>query len=583
MRKLNLLGLALSAILLIQGFDSQACTNFLVTRGASVDGSTMVTYSADSHYLYGELYHWPAATYAPGTMLKVYEWDTGKYLGEIPQALKTYNVVGNMNEHQLSIGETTFGGIEKLADTTGLIDYGSLIYITLQRAKNAREAIKIMAELVETYGYYSSGESFSIADPNEVWFLELIGKGTNMVTDRKTKKTYNANKGAVWVAIRIPDGYVSAHANHARITTFPLENGKTSISSKNLNKIFDPSVEVVYAHDVISFARNQKLFDGKDSDFSFSDIYCPIDFGSARACEMRVWSFFKDIDKSIWNHFDYAKGLNLKNRMPLYIKPERKLSVNDLMNFMRDHLEGTELDMRKDPGAGPHGLPYRWRPLTWKYEGKTYVNERATATQQTGFSFVAQMRNWLPNAIGGILWFGVDDAATSVYTPMYCSMTRIPETFAVGNGDLLNYSENAAFWVFSKVTNFAYLRYDVMSADIVKLQQELEKQYVQMTGLMDKMALEMYQTNPDQATEFLTNFSVNNANALVARWEKLFQFLLVKYIDGNIKQEENGVFKYNKYNATPARVNNPQYPDWFKKIIIDHTGDKLLKPEEEKK
>lgn len=571
-------GFAMAALLLSP--KAQACTNFLVTKGASVDGSTMITYAADSHYLYGELYFWPAAKYAAGTMLKVYEWDTGKYLGEIPQAPETYRVVGNMNEFQVAIGETTYGGRSELVDTTGLIDYGSLIYITLQRAKTAREAIKIMAELVEEHGYYSSGESFSIADPNEVWIMELIGKGTDLKTERRSKKTYNANKGAVWVAMQIPEGYVSGHANHARITTFPKEDGKTSISSKNLDKIFDQNVNVVYAHDVVDFARSKGYYSGDGSDFSFSDTYAPLDFGAARFCEIRVWSFFKDIDKSMWNYFDYAKGHDLTNRMPLWIKPENKLSAQDLMNFMRDHLEGTELDMSKDPGAGPHGLPYRWRPLTWKYQDKTYVNERATATQQTGFSFVTQSRSWLPNPIGGILWFSVDDAATTVYTPIYCGSTRTPETFAVGNGDIHTYSADAAFWVFNKVSNFAYLRYDVMSADIRKAQKQLEDFYAQTVPSIDKTADKLYKENPAKALEFLTTYSVNTANALVAKWQNLFEFLVVKYIDGNIKQEENGVFKWNKYNGAPARVGNPQYPDWWKKQVIKATGDKLLMPEE---
>ncbi len=570
-----LLGLAIVAP------KAQACTNFLVTRGASVDGSTMITYAADSHYLYGELYHWPAASYAPGTLLKVYEWDTGKYLGQIPQVEKTYSVVGNINEHQVAIGETTYGGRNELVDTTGIIDYGSLIYITLQRAKTAREAIKIMAELVAEHGYYSSGESFSIADPNEVWIMEMIGKGTELKTDRRSKKTYNANKGAVWVAMLIPDGYVSAHANHARITTFPKEGeSKNAISSKNLDKIFNPEIEVVYAHDVVDFAKAKGYYKGDGSDFSFSDTYAPLDFGAARFCEMRVWSFFKDIDKSMWNHFEYAKGLDLSNRMPLWIKPENKLSAQDLMNFMRDHLEGTDLDMSKDPGAGPHGLPYRWRPLTWEYDGKTYVNERATATQQTGFSFVTQSRNWLPNPIGGIIWFSVDDAATTVYTPIYCGINEIPYSFAKGNGDILTYSADAAFWVFNKVSNFAYLRYDVMSADIKKVQQELESYYASITPLVDKQASKLFEQDKAEAIDLITNFSVNTANSLVTQWEKLFEFLVVKYIDGNVKQEENGVFKWNKYNAAPAKVGNPQYPDWWKKQVIDATGDKLLMPEE---
>lgn len=555
-----------------------ACTNFLVTRGASVDGSTMITYSADSHYLYGELYHWPAALYAPGTLLKIYEWDSGRYLGEIPQALQTYSVIGNMNEFQVAIGETTYGGRDELVDTTGIIDYGSLIYITLQRAKTARDAIKIMAELVAEYGYFSSGESFSISDPNEVWYMEIIGKGTDLKTDKKTKKVYNANKGAVWVAMLIPDGYVSAHANHARITTFPKEDGKSSISSKNLDKIFNPEVKVVYAHDVVDFARSKKYYQGNGDDFSFSDTYAPINFGAARFCEIRVWSFFKELDKSMWKHFDYAKGHNLTNRMPLWIKPERKLSAQDLMHYMRDYLQGTELDMSKDPGAGPHGLPYRWRPLTWKYEGKTYVNERATVTQQTGFSFVAQSRNWLPNPIGGIFWFSVDDAGSSVYTPIYCGINRIPESFAKGNGDLLTYSPTSAFWAFNKVSNFAYLRYDVMSVDIQKAQKSMEDYYAQMTPIVDKTAQNLYQSNPGQAINFITDYSVNTANALVERWQKLFEFLLVKYIDGNIKQEVNGVFQWNEYHGAPAAVGNPQYPDWWKKEVIDATGDKLLVP-----
>ncbi len=577
-KAIRVLGFGLTLTLSTLTVNTYSCTNFLVTKGASVDGSTMITYAADSHVLYGELYHWPAATYSAGTMLKVYEWDTGKFLGEIPQALETYNVVGNMNEHQVSIGETTYGGRSELVDTTGIVDYGSLIYIALQRSKSAREAIKIMAELMANHGYYSSGESFSVADANEVWIFELIGKGTDMKVDKKTKKSYNANKGAVWVARLIPDGYISGHANQARITTFPLEDGKTSISSKNLDKIFDQNITTVYAHDVISFARSKGYFTGEDKDFSFSDTYAPLDFGAARFCEVRVWSFFKDVNKDMWNYFEYAKGHDLQNRMPLWIKPEQKISAQDLMNFMRDHLEGTELDMSKDPGAGPHALPYRWRPLTWKYEDKTYVNERATATQQTGFSFVSQMRSWLPNPIGGIFWFGVDDAATSVYTPIYCGITEIPETFAVGNGNMLTYSPTSAFWAFNKVSNFAYLRYDVMSADVRKVQKELEDHYKLMTPVIDNAANELYKSNPNEAITFLTKYSVNTANDLTVRWQKLFEYLLVKFMDGNIKQEENGKFKYNEYNAAPASPKNPQYPDWWKKNVIDATGDKLLMP-----
>ncbi len=578
MRRLTIQFFAAIA-LLINANTGNACTNYLVTKGASVDGSTMITYAADSHYLFGELYFRPAAIYPAGTMMKIYEWDTGKFLGEIPQALQTYSVVGNMNEFQVAIGETTYGGRDELQDSTGLIDYGSLMYIALQRSRSAREAIKVMAELVEKYGYYSSGESFSVADKNEVWIFEMIGKGTDIKVDKKTKNTFNANKGAVWVAIRIPDGYVSGHANHARITTFPLENMKTSISSKNLDKIFDPNIEVVYAHDVISFARQKGYFNGKDEEFSFSDVYAPLDFGAARFCEMRVWSFFKEVNKDMWNYFDYAKGHDLKNRMPLYIKPERKLSVRDMMNFMRDHLEGTELDMSKDPGAGPHGLPYRWRPLTWKYEGETYFNERATATQQTGFSFVAQMRSWLPDAVGGIFWFSVDDAASTVYFPVYCSVTSVPEAYAEGKGDMLTYCNDCAFWVFNKVSNFAYLRYDLMIQDIKKVQEELETRFISQTPLVDQTALSLLETNKDEAVKYLTDYTVNTGNYVVSRWEKLFQFLLMKYMDGNVKQEDGkGGLKYNKYDYCPAPVKNPQYPDWWKKNVIDATGDKLKQP-----
>jgi dipeptidase len=578
MKRLLFAGFLLMASIPLTIQTGRACTNFLVTKGASTDGSTFITYAADSHYLFGELYFRPATDHPAGTMMKIYEWDTGKFLGEIPQVSHTYSVVGNMNEHQVSIGETTFGGREELLDTTGLIDYGTLIYTALQRSKTAREAIKVMAELVEKYGYYSSGESFSVADPNEVWIFEMISKGVNIQYDKKTKKSYNANKGAVWVAVRIPDGYVSGHANHPRITTFPSENFKNSISSKNLDKIFNPDIEFVYAYDVIDFARSKKYFSGTDDEFSFSDTYAPLDFGGARFCEARVWSFFKSVNKSMWEYFDYAKGHNLTKRMPLYIKPERKLSVHDMMNFMRDHLEGTELDMSKDPGAGPHALPYRWRPMTWKYEDKTYVNERVTATQQTGFSFVAQARSWLPDPIGGIFWFSVDDAASTVYFPAYCGITSVPEAYAAGRGDMLTYCDNCAFWTFNKVSNFAYLRYDLMHAEIAKVQNELETRFISNTPIVDNTAHELYKEEPRKAIQFLTDYSVNTGNYVVNRWEKLFQFLLIKFIDGNVKQEENGKFKYNEYNQCPARVSNPQYPDWWKKMVIDATGDKLLQP-----
>jgi len=556
--------LILSTILALTIWSSTtlACTNFLVTPGASVNGTAMITYAADAHVLYGELYFRPAADYPPGTMLDVYEWDTNKFLGRIPQLSHTYSVVGNMNEHQVAIGETTYGGRSELRDSTGIIDYGSLIYITLQRARTAREAIKIMGELVAEHGYASSGESFSIADPHEVWIMELIGKGTEMVT--KKGKTYNKHKGAVWVAVKIPDGYVSGHANQARIQQFPLD---------------DPE-NCIYSPDVISFAREMGYYEGSDEEFSFSDTYAPISFGGARFCDMRVWSFFKDINDDMDQYFDYVKGEDLENRMPLYIKPKRKISNKDLMNFMRDHLEGTELDMTKDAGAGPFGLPYRWRPLTWEYDGKMYVNERATATQQTGFSFVAESRPIKPDWLGGILWFGIDDAAATTYVPMYSGMTRVPESYAVGNGDLLTYSETAAFWAFSFVSNFSYLRYNVMMEDVLKVQTELEEKFITEIAAIDAAAAVLNETNPQLAREFITNYSVNMGDYTVQRYKELGQFLLVKYIDGNIKKEENGVFLRSK-EGYPLSPDQPGYSEQWKNMVVKDAGKKLKAPQED--
>jgi dipeptidase len=552
-----------------------SCTSYLITKGASKDGCTMISYAADSHVRYGELYWRKGGVWAPGTIVKLYDRSSNKFMGEIPQAPQTYNVIGFMNEHQVSIGETTFGGLPMLNDTTGTIDYGSLMFLAIDRAKTAREAIKIIGELVEKYGYYGDGESFSIADPNEVWIMEIVGKGTELVFDSKSKTKINKNKGALWVAIRIPDGCVSAHANQARITTFTLENGKTSISSKNLNKINIPTIEVVYAYDVIKFAKEKKLYIGEDSQFSFSDTYAPVTFDGARFCEIRVWSMFKEVKSGMNDYLDYVSGKNLKHRMPLYIKPDRKLSPQDLMKFKRDHLEGTPFDMTKDAGAGPYGLPYRWRPLTWKYNEKEYLNERATATQQTGFSFIAQMRNWLPDPIGGILWYGVDDAASTVYVPMYCGIKNIPRSYAEGNGDMLTYSNDAAFWSFNKVANFCYLRYNLMIEDVKKLQNKLEYSFETNVPEIDKAAQEMWSTNPEKARNFLTEITSENANKTVERWNKLFEYLLVKYIDGNIKREENDKFKRNSYGF-PVGPIQPGYNDTWKKQVIESNGEMLF-------
>lgn len=556
---------------ILQQQAANACTNFLVTKGASTRGSTMITYSADSHVLYGELYYWPARDYPQGSMLDVYEWDTFKYKGKIRQVAHTYSVVGNMNEHQLAIGETTYTGIESLIDTAAVIDYGSLIYITLQRAKSAREAIKVMSELVSEYGYASSGESFSISDPDEVWIFEIIGKGPG-------------NKGAAWVARLIPDGYVSAHANQARIQTFPLATGKENsiaITSKDLRRIFDPIVECVYAYDVVDAARANKLYTGTDQEFSFSDTYNPISFSGARFCEIRVWSFFRSVNDEMDQYFNYVSGHDLTKRMPLWVKANRKISNYDMMNFMRDHLEGTAFDMRTDIGAGPFGSPYRWRPLEWKVSGDAnapeYINERATATQQTGFVFVAESRNWLPDPIGGIFWFGVDDAATTVFNPIYCGILDVPECFKVGNGDMATYSPTSAFWLFNMVANFCYSRYDLMSADALKIQKQLESKFLAETGEVDETAKKLYANDAWKAREYLTDYSVKSAQNTFNQWKKLSEYLIVKYIDGNIKREKNGNFERSSVGY-PMMPLQPGYSDSWKKSVIQDTGNKLLFP-----
>lgn len=544
--------LLLLTLWLFSASTAWACTNFLVTKGATTDGSTMITYSADSHVLYGELYFRPAADYPEGTMIDVYEWDTGKWLGKIKQVAQTYSVVGNINEHQVAIGETTYGGKPELIDTTGIVDYGSLMYLTLQRAKTAREAIQIMGELVAEYGYYSSGESFSISDKNEVWILEMIGKGSpSEVKGKKGRVSTVYNKGAVWVAMRIPDGYISGHANQARITTFPLN---------------DPE-NCIYAPDVISFAREKGYFTGEDKDFSFSDTYAPVDFGAARFCEARVWAGFNKVATGMGKYAEYAKGYDLKNRMPLWVKPDKKLSIQDVMGMMRDYYQNTDLDMTKDIGAGPYQNIVRWRPMTWKVNGETYFNERAISTQQTGFSFVAQSRAQYPDPIGGILWFGVDDTYSTVYVPMYCGITEVPETFAVGNGNIMEFSDNAAFWVFNQVSNLAYTRYKDMIVDIQKVQSALEGKFVSYTDVVDKAAVELYNASPDKARQFLTEYSVNQGNSTVMRWKELYRFLFAKYLDGNVKEKDGN-------NQNP-KVKFPGYDETYYEMILEKTGDKF--------
>ena len=414
-----------------------ACTNLIVGKNASTDGSTIVSYSADSYGLFGELYHYPAGVHKKGTLMDVHEWDTGKYLGRIEQARQTYNVIGNINEFQLTIAETTFGGRPELVDTTGIIDYGSLIYLGLQRARTAREAIKVMTDLVQEYGYYSSGESFTIADPNEIWIMEMIGKGPGV-------------RGAVWVAVRIPDDCISAHANQSRIHQFDMND-------KN---------NCLYSSDVISFAREKGYFTGVNKDFSFADAYAPLDFGARRYCEARVWSYFNMFTDRGEEFLPYIEG-KTDQPMPLYLKANRKISVQDVKNAMRDHYEGTPLDISKDFGAGPYHTPYRLSPLSFKVNDQEYFNERPISTQQSGFVFVSQMRSSMPDAIGGVLWFGTDDANMTVFTPVYCCTDKVPVCYSrVDGADYITFSWNSSFWIFNWVANMVYPRYDLMIEDV---------------------------------------------------------------------------------------------------------------------
>ena len=554
-----------------------ACTNYLITKGASTDGSTMISYAADSHVLYGELYHWPAGEWPEGALMDVYEWDTGKWLGKIKQASKTYNVVGNMNENQVAIGETTYGGLSALHhQPDAIVDYGSLIYLGLQRSTSARDAIKIMTELVAEYGYYSEGESFSVSDKDEVWIFEMIGKGKD-------------ERGAVWVARLIPDGYVSGHANQARIQTFPLANGKTSITSDDMDKIYNKEVTCVYAADVISFAKEKGFYKGPDKKFSFSDVYAPVGFGGARFCDIRVWTMFNKVSGGMDQYWDYVKG-DIKhpkphkegeprtpenfasNRMPLWVKPNQKVSLHDMMGFMRDHLENTELDMSKDIGAGAYGLPYRWRPLTWKVDGVTYCNERATTTQQTGFSFIAQGRNWLPDKIGAIIWWGVDDASGTVYMPMYASITKAPYNFEQGNGAMMEWSETSGFWIFNQVQNFVYTRYNIIHPDVEKVQQKLEKEFIDMTPAIDAAAKSIYDSNEEMAVDFLTNYSSGIGERVFKIWKQLYAQLFMKYMDGNVKTPKEVPEGY--LYVTP-NLEQPGYSKEKYRQIVTETGDKF--------
>lgn len=555
----------LVSFMLLAGINAFACTNFLITKGASVDGSTFISYCADSHIRYGELYFTPAADWPEGSMRVCYDRGTNAPRGSVPQPPHTYQVVGYINENQVAIGETTFGGREELIDPKGIVDYGSLMFIALERSRTAREAIKIMADLVEEYGYGSDGESFSISDPNEVWYMELMPMGEQ--------------KGAVWVAIRIPDGYVSGHANAARITTFPLRNGKTSITDKDWKKLYNEQVEVIYKHDIIDFARSKGYFSGKDKDFDFSAAYAPVDFSAARICDLRVWTMFNKVCDGMDEYWDYVTGKDLTHRMPLYVKPNRKISLSDMMAFQRDHFQGTELDKTLDPGAGPFGSPFRFNPLYWKYEDKPYFNERSIEVVQTGFSFIAQCRNWLPNPIGGIIWFGVDDTNSTVYTPFYCSISEVPIEYRVGNGDILTYSDNAAFWVFNRLAHFKYLYYNRVIDDIQAKQKSLEDSYQEQVNYADNEALNLLTESPEKAIAYLTDFSNKAGRNTVEQWRNLSNYLLVKYLDSNVKQvDENGKFLRNPHGY-PLKPQQPGYPDSWKKEVIEGTGDRFRRPE----
>ncbi len=569
------------AVALMAAHDAMACTNFLFSKGATKDGSTMITYAADSHTLYGELYYRKAAEYPAGTMFQVIDWDSGKPLISIPQVARTYSVVGNMNEYALAIGETTYGGREELAkEIEGGIDYGSYIYLTLQRAKNAREAIQVLAGFMSQYPYHSEGESFSIADPNEVWILELIGKRPGTVKDNLAKKLkYKYTDGAVWVARRIPDGYVCGHANQARITQFPQEGKKfskakgkglhTVISSAHLDYLFEPEVECVYSSEVITYARACGWYDGKDEDFSFADTYAPLTFSGMRGCDARVYAMFNRVAKDMKRYEKYAMGDATAERLPLWVKPDHQITVHEAMQLMRDHYEGTAMDMTKDLGAGPFNCPYRWRPMGFELDGHTYVHERATSTQQTGFSFVAQCRGWLPSKIGGILWFGVDDTYSTIYCPMYCGITEIPLCFRQGNGDMVTYSETAAFWLFNRVTNFVYSRYSDMIVDLQKEQSKLEKAFIKDVAKLDERAKA---TDGETLTKMLNDFSGRAASRMMKSWKQLDRFLLVKYMDGNIKKEKNGKFERTETGGA-AFPNQPAYrTEWQRMIVNDH-GD----------
>lgn len=546
---IKVLATAIAAICSVQ--ITLACTNIIVGKKASKDGSVFVSYSADSYGAYGVMQHYNASTHKKGDKRIVRDWETNKYLGEIDEAPVTYNVVGNINEFQLTIAETTFGGREELVDTTGIIDYGSLIYITLQRAKTAREAIKIMDELVNRYGYCSEGETFSIADPNEAFIMEMVGKA-------------GKERGAVWVAVRIPDEAVCVHANQSRIHQF----------------LKLPKQQVLYSKDVISFARKMKLYEGKDIDFDFAKTYCPLNFDGARYCEARVWTVYNRFAKGMEKYLDYASGKNIDaDPLPLYIYPDRPVSFDDVMSAMGDHYENTPFDMTTDPGAGPYLSPYRPRPLAWKYNEQTYFNERPVGTQQSSFSFISQMRSSLPNPIGGILWFANDDVHTSPYTPVYCCVREVPSCYTLKYGNAVKFSLKSAFWVQNWVSNMVYPRYSQVYPDVKRVIDELHQKHFSAQNNIETTAQDLYKTNPENTIAFLTKYSNRMAEEMMTRWVELGWYLVVKHNDMVEKVDTpDGSFEVASEGADTinAKVKNVGYPQKTRKNIVDLTKDKYL-------
>ena len=532
--------------------EAEACSNFIVGKKASVDGSVMCSYSADDYGMFQYLCHYPAAKHAKGEMRKIYDWDTNKYHGEIPEAAQTYSVIGNINEWQVTIGETTYGGREEMADSTGIMDYGSLIYVALQRSKTAREAIKVMTTLANTYGYNSEGETFTICDPNEAWIMEMMGKGAG-------------SKGAVWVALRIPDDAICAHANQSRIGKFNMKDKKN----------------VMYAKDVVSFARSKGWFQGKDADFSWKMAYAKPDFSGRRFCDARAWSMLNHF-YDMTPYLDWALGKNPDAQdMPLWVVPNKKVSVQDVENVMRDHYEGTPLSVAdgSDIGGGIWEMPYRPTPLMYKVDGKQYFNERPVSTQQSGFVFVSQMRSWLPREIGGVFWFANDDANMAAFTPVYCSMTERPECYNTPGADAVHFSKKNAYWVCNMTSNMVYPRYSLMFPTLKEVRDSLDNSYFAAQAGVEKKAQELYAQNPQAAVKYLNDYSVEKAQQMLARWNQLFEFMVVKYNDMIIKPtDKNGTFEKTQYGLG-ARPVRPGYPEKYAKELVKQSGDKFLVPE----